>query len=84
MPKVFREGCPEVEGAAHRFFSAIVEVVAEGRADLGLGLERGDQLTFHDNQKIPLLCGAEIAGEFEGFIVKDVAPIDAGIDDEFG
>jgi len=33
------KGCPEVEGAAHGFFGAVIKVVAEGRADLGFGFE---------------------------------------------
>ena len=81
---LFAESGPEVEGAAHGLLGAVVEVVAEGWADLGLGFEGRDELALHDDQEVPLLGGAEVAGEFEGFVVEDVAAINARLDDEPG
>lgn len=75
---------PEVEGAAHSLLGAVVEVVAEGWADLGLGFQGRDELAAHDDQEVPLFGGAKVAGEFEEFVVEDVAFVNARLDDEPG
>jgi hypothetical protein len=41
-------------------------------------------LAIYDHEEVPLLRGAKVAGEFEGFVVEDVASINARLDDEPG
>jgi hypothetical protein len=51
---------------------------------LGFGFKGRDELAPHDNQEVPLLGGAKVTGEFEGFVVEDVVSINARLDDEPG
>jgi len=58
---------------------AVVEVVAEGGADLGLGFEGGDEFAFDNDEEAPAFAWAEIAGQFEGVPVVNVRTVDAGL-----
>ena len=51
---------PQIQGAAHRLLGSVVEVVAEGRADLGLGLEGGDQAALGHDEEIPFRHAVEV------------------------
>src|SRR6266436_9670126 len=44
--RLLAERLPQIEGAAHRFLGAVVEIIAEGRTDLRFRFERGDQLAI--------------------------------------
>ena len=63
---------------------AVIEVVAEGGADLGFGFERGDELAFDNDQEIPAFARAEVAGQFKGALIIDMRAVDARFDGEFG
>lgn len=53
---------PQVNRIADRFFSSVVEVVAE-RANLRLALHCGDELALVRHDDIPVLGAAEVPGD---------------------
>lgn len=65
-------GSPEIKCASHRLLGAVVEVVTEGRTDLGLRFKGQYQLVIPDNKEVPFLRGSEKPGQFQGLIVKDM------------
>jgi hypothetical protein len=66
----FSVGRPEVHGASHGLLGPVVEVVAEGGTDLGLGFDGYHQLTVLHNQKVPFLRRPEETREFQRFSKK--------------
>ena len=66
------EGCPEVERATHGFFSSVVEIVAERRTDLRLGLYGCNQYSPLNNEEIPFFGGSEETGQVNGFLLENV------------
>jgi hypothetical protein len=51
-------GGPQIEGAAHRLFRPVVEIVAK-RTDLGFGFNGDEEGLVPNDQQIPFLGGAE-------------------------
>jgi len=69
---------PEVKGASDRFFRPIVEVVAEGWTDLGLGLDRGKKRLLAHHEQVPLLGWADEAPQLDGLLPEDIPFRDPG------
>src|SRR5574337_255598 len=63
---------PEVKGASDRLFRPVVEVVAEGWADLGLGLDRGKKRLLAHHEQVPLLGWAEEARQLDSLLPEDI------------
>lgn len=60
--------CPDVGGAAQRLLGSVIEVVAEGWADLRFELQSGNQLAVMHHQDAP---GRNLSEEH----VNPVAPL---------
>lgn len=58
----FPVGGPDVFGVADGFLGAVVEVVAEARADLGFELDGEQELAVGDDEQVPLLFWPVVAG----------------------
>lgn len=56
-------GRPEVEGEPHGLFRVIAEAVAEGRPDLRLRVDGGDQPVVPDDEQVPLPGRPEESGQ---------------------
>src|SRR6266540_6119822 len=75
---------PQIERAAHCFFGAVIEIVAEGWPDLRLRLQCRNELGIHDDDEVPLFIGTEVSRQFQRLIVENVRPINSCFDDETG
>lgn len=58
-------GRPEIQGGSKRFFRAVIEIVAEGRADLAFQLHRRHQPSFPHHQQVPELGGPKVPRQGE-------------------
>lgn len=56
----FSESCPDIFGAAYRFFRSIVHIVADRLSGLRLKLHRQDQRAVRDDDEVPLFRGSEV------------------------
>jgi hypothetical protein len=64
-------GRPEIESASDGFLRPVVEVVSEGRSDLGFRLDCCNQPLIPDDEQILLLRGPEVAGQLDRFFPED-------------
>jgi len=60
----FTVGRPQIEGAPHRLFRPVVEIVAE-RSNLGFGFNCNEQSLVPDDQQVPFLGGAKESRQFD-------------------
>src|SRR5438309_10354023 len=70
--------------AAHGFLGPVIEIVPKGGAYLGFSFKRRNELAVYHDNKVPLLGRAKVAGQFqEAATVKDLAPVNSCLDNEF-
>ena len=75
---------PDVFGVADGFLGAVVEVVAEARADLGFELDGEQELAVGDDEQVPLLFWPVVAGQLQGGAGADVIAGEPGADKNVG
>ena len=80
----FPVGGPDVFGVADRFLGAVVEVVAEARADLGLELDGEQELAIGDDEQVPFLLWPVVAGQLQSGAGADVDRGRARADENVG
>ena len=71
---LFSKGCPEIKGAAYCFFCPIIEIVAEGRADLRLGFDSSEQCSLTNNEEIPFFGGSKETRKLNGLLSENALP----------
>jgi hypothetical protein len=74
----------EIRLASHGLFRSIVEVVAEGRPDLGLRLNGGNQPMITDDEQIPLFGRPKETGQLDRPFPEDEPLGNPGLGDRFG
>jgi hypothetical protein len=55
---------------SHGFFGSVVEIVAERRADLRLGLDCREKFLVANDKQVPLLRGPEETRQFVPFLAE--------------
>src|SRR5260370_19979529 len=78
----FAVGGPDVLGVPDCFLGAVVEVVAEAGADLGLELDRDQELAVGDDEQVPLLLRPVVPRERERGTGADVCTRKASVDED--
>ena len=75
-------GGPKIQCAPHRLFGPVVKIISKGRAHQTLEFKGQYKLPLVHHQQIPLFIGAEITGQLQIGIIKDLLFLDAVLDQQ--